>query len=118
MKLPGLRQFKQYWVNNEHDDENGTDFTNKKRIQGIYVLYADETIVYIGMSTHLWQRFKQQKLAPREVIFTSFAFYEFEGITKKQLQIYEALYIEHYKPMWNKVAGKRLIKEANSVIFS
>lgn len=102
MELPDLKQFDRYWIENEHNDENGTDFADKKKISVIYALYVNETLVYIGMSVNFWRRFKEHRLSPKKSIFTSVAIQEFEHATRGELRSYEAIYINRYKPMWNK----------------
>lgn len=103
MELPNLRQFTRYRLDNEHDNEFGTDYADKRRIPVIYALFIDENLMYIGMSIDFWHRLKEHRLCPKKSRFTHFAIQEFEHATKEQLRIYEKVYLNHYKPMWNKI---------------
>jgi len=98
-KLPDLKQLERY---NIDDKRNKNETYLTKRIQGIYALFINETLVYIGKSINVLQRIKQHKYDKyRGTSFTDFVYAKFEHATRGELELYETIYIDYYKPSWN-----------------
>ena len=64
---------------------------------GIYVLYDDEEIVYIGKSTNIYNRIQQHK---KDKVFTSVKSIIFKE--EGNIDLYEPYLIKKYKPKYNK----------------
>lgn len=95
--LPYIKKHK----NKKHNDEVSVIFNikhiNNSLLQGIYRLYKDEKIVYIGQSNDINNRIEEHK---RDKIFDSYDYCEINS--KSDRSIYELYYIAKYKPLYNK----------------
>lgn len=66
-------------------------------IPGIYFLFKEEKLIYIGKSTHIPDRIschcKQNK--------KSFDFYSFIAVSNEEIDFYERIFINKYRPILN-----------------
>lgn len=82
---------------------------NARGMAGIYFLFENENLVYIGQSSDVYVRLLEH-LAENEKKFTSF---ELCGVNKNQqdeflFQLFELCSISVYKPKYNKLVVKDL----------
>ena len=101
--LPDLMQLQRKWIGNLKG------YAKKKKIRGVYGLFNGGQLVYIGVSEDLYQRIQGHKAFLEEALFTDYVLQEFKNTLRSEILVYEAIYINYYKPPWNKYAtGKYL----------
>lgn len=69
----------------------------KSRLQGLYFLFNNNEIVYIGKSENILKRIKDHR---RKKIFTHYTYIPIDS--RVELSIFEFYYINKYKPVLNK----------------
>jgi hypothetical protein len=73
-----------------------------KRMKGVYFLFRQDELVYIGQSRDIVTRLILHK-QKRQIVFDSFAVIETDP---HSLESVEALYINQYRPKFNKYIPK------------
>ena len=95
-ELPELEWLERYWIHRP------INYTKRKKIRGIYALFDEKQIVYIGMSLDLYQRLQVHKAFLKELPFEYYILQGFKNATKAEILVYEAIYINYYRPIHNK----------------
>ena len=97
--LPNLMQLQRQQI----EDLKG--YSKKRRIRGIYALFNGGQLVYVGISLDLYQRLVSHKSHREEAPCTEFAIQEFSNNACSEILIFEAIYIDLYRPIYNKWRG-------------
>lgn len=89
---------------------NGHVKTRHILVRGIYFLYHDQEIVYIGQSkTNVMQRICGHH-AEGTKVFNSFSFLPYTSYSDKKLSFKEEILIKKYNPKYNIVHKKNMLK--------
>ena len=96
------------WFRGIVEEELNLTFTSSgitvddKRLRkiGVYHLYKDGEIVYIGMSVNLMIRLGKH-YRDKEIDFDRIDFYEINGVDKKGLRSIEGRMIKRFNPIYN-----------------
>ena len=82
---------------------------NIKNVSGIYFLISSKKIVYVGKSNNLFMRAFEGK---KNMKFDSFSFVY---CSKKCLSYFEGLYIQKFKPKYNKNGFHKNYKKTEKI---
>jgi len=89
--LPDLIKRKRYSI--------ALSFPKNYKRQGIYALFYQSKLIYIGQTINFGARLSAHRLKYGHSI--EYTFYELPDASANELLIYEAIYINHYNPLHN-----------------
>lgn len=103
---------KEYYIDTNLND---LQFINTRKIKGLYFLYQNETLIYIGKSINIVFRIGQH-LSDDHKMFNSFKILEVkESIQDFELLELESAFINKYKPIYNIQKNKNRIKDSKDI---